>query len=388
MSVAHVLLTMVSVATIAEAQPATRALAGSAGELSHAFTEISAIRELPDGRVVVLDRREARLFLADLRAGTVRQISRTGAGPREYTTPTFLLALPEGRSAVRDESLERLLLLGSDGAPVGTLDIVAAGRTPNVHASAARFVPAATDASGRYYHMTRPLRFLPNGTTARVDSAAIERLDITANRRDTAGFFPVEPVAAARRIPGSDLAVRPSDRVRAFHTEVQWAVAPDGRVAVVSAEPYRVTFFERGRRLEGPVIPYEPVRVTERDRAAWRARQAALQAVLVRDEGGANERRLMARGPAAGRPVDFPAQLPPFLTGALSFAPDGRLWVKRATSANAPAAYDVIDRDGRVVERVTLPGDSRIVGFGVRAVYVVRVDEDELEYLGRYGWTP
>lgn len=37
--------------------------------------------------------------------------------------------------------------------------------------------------------------------------------------------------------------------------------------------------------------------------------------------------------------------------------------------------------DGRVVQRVTLPGDSRIVGFGVRAVYVVRVDEDELEYL-------
>lgn len=41
-----------------------------------------------------------------------------------------------------------------------------------------------------------------------------------------------------------------------------------------------------------------------------------------------------------------------------------------------------------VAERAEIPMGSRVVGFGPGAVYLVRVDTDDLEYLQRYRFTP
>jgi hypothetical protein len=42
---------------------------------------------------------------------------------------------------------------------------------------------------------------------------------------------------------------------------------------------------------------------------------------------------------------------------------------------------DVIDRQGAVAARVDVPNGGRVVGFGVRSIYVVRKDADDLQYL-------
>jgi hypothetical protein len=44
----------------------------------------------------------------------------------------------------------------------------------------------------------------------------------------------------------------------------------------------------------------------------------------------------------------------------------------------------VIDRRGVVVARVDVPNGGHIVGFGARAIYVVRTDADDLQYLQRF----
>jgi len=65
--------------------------------------------------------------------------------------------------------------------------------------------------------------------------------------------------------------------------------------------------------------------------------------------------------------------------------PAGEVWVERTRKADDPApVYDIFDRAGRLTGRATLRPRSRIVGFGRGAVYVVRTDEDDLEYLERY----
>src|SRR5687767_14747278 len=48
------------------------------------FSNITAVRELPDGRVVVADAKERRLAILDFARGTATQLGRSGGGPNEY----------------------------------------------------------------------------------------------------------------------------------------------------------------------------------------------------------------------------------------------------------------------------------------------------------------
>ena len=69
----------------------------------------------------------------------------------------------------------------------------------------------------------------------------------------------------------------------------------------------------------------------------------------------------------------------------MQLAPNGDLWVARlrAVSDEAPL-YDVIDASGKVVSHVILPKKSRVVGFGKGTVYVIRIDDDDAQYLQRF----
>jgi hypothetical protein len=49
-----------------------------------------------------------------------------------------------------------------------------------------------------------------------------------------------------------------------------------------------------------------------------------------------------------------------------------------------PPTYDIVDGQGKVFERVELPRRTKLVGFGAKSLYVVRLDEDDLQYLQRH----
>jgi hypothetical protein len=46
--------------------------------------------------------------------------------------------------------------------------------------------------------------------------------------------------------------------------------------------------------------------------------------------------------------------------------------------------YDVFDGTGKLARHVMLPDDTRLVGFGKNSVYLVRIDDDDLQWLERY----
>jgi hypothetical protein len=60
------------------------------------------------------------------------------------------------------------------------------------------------------------------------------------------------------------------------------------------------------------------------------------------------------------------------------------IWVRRAVAAGAPPEYDIVDGQGLLVQKVRLSRRSHVVGFGNDVVYVVRMDEDDLQYLQRF----
>jgi len=58
-------------------------LAPANAQLRQQFSMITSVRELQDGRLILVDRLERRLAVVDWRAGTVASIGREGRGPGE-----------------------------------------------------------------------------------------------------------------------------------------------------------------------------------------------------------------------------------------------------------------------------------------------------------------
>ena len=108
-------------ATLARAQNATaRRLNPVSATHPAEFSSIAMIRELGDGRVIVLDTTEKRLLVADFRDGTVKPLGRTGDGPEEYRRPNALFPLPNDSTLLTDASARRWILFAGDH-PVGTV---------------------------------------------------------------------------------------------------------------------------------------------------------------------------------------------------------------------------------------------------------------------------
>ena len=84
-------------------------------DFAEPFTQIAAVRELKDGRVLVADPREKIVLLIDFKTGRAIKIGREGSGPGEYVLPQRIIALPGDTSAIYDPSNQRYLIITPDG---------------------------------------------------------------------------------------------------------------------------------------------------------------------------------------------------------------------------------------------------------------------------------
>jgi hypothetical protein len=284
----------------------------------------------------------------------------------------------------------RFLLVGPDGKPGAfyAMEPQSAERAPRFGALGARY----TDARGRLYVQGATFRLGEDGAPQQSDSAPIIRFDRATSKGDTIAwvFSPTTTIRSGGRGGENRVAVTVGGSTP-FAGVDDWAVTPDGRVAVVRTRDYHVDWYlPNGQRVSGPAIPYQPVRVTDDDRKAWReARQRATPVVITNQTGPGGTTRSAGVAPPSGmsvpEPTDWPEVKPAFLANAAAAAPNGQLWVLRSRAAKDKIpTYDVIDAGGRVVQRVALPENTRLVGFGNGTVYLARADEDDLLYLQRY----
>jgi hypothetical protein len=168
-----------------------------------------------------------------------------------------------------------------------------------------------------------------------------------------------------------------------------WAVARDGRVALVRSADYHVEWINPdGRPVVGSANRYRPVSVGQAEKEQW-VEQLAVSGLSI-SVSIENGRRSMSFGRGRGGSqagVDeyqWPDAMPAFRAGRTRVTPEGSLWVERYTKAGAEPVFDVFDGNANLVERVILPTGARVVGFGRDAVYVIRPDEFDLQWLERY----
>jgi hypothetical protein len=371
----------------AVAQAPLRTLTTPDAEYSEPFTLINGVRELRDGRVIVSDTREKTVQIVDLKAGTARKIGREGSGPGEYALPARLLALPGDTSVVYDPLNRRFLVIGPDGKAG------AFASYENSDAGTSRITIGAryTDARGRLYSVGTNFSIGPNGEPSSSDTAPILRLDRTTKKTDTVAFVRVPNTTIRTSQGGTNVSIRAGGG-NPFVSVDDWAVTPDGRVAVVRTKDYHVDWYgPDGKRTSGPAIAYEKIRVTEDDKKEFRERRAAggTGFMITRQSGpGGTSTSAGVAPPVTGQlpePTDWPDVKPAFVGAAAAAAPNGQLWVLRTRPAKDKIpTYDVFDGSGKVIGRVALPASTRLVGFGANTVYLARSDEDDLQYLQRY----
>ena len=363
------------VATLAQQGAPPRKLGAPTATYDEEFTGIDGVRELKDGRVVVLDAKDKAIHVIDLKAKTGKKIGREGDGPGEFRLVQELFSAPGDTLAVSDIGrFGKLLVITPAGEVDGLMSMI------DSSLSTRNFNPMASDAAGRLYTL-----YTANPFT---DSTAIVRWDRTSGRRDTVAKLMMTPVSPlyrgppeVRTMPGGAYAYRPGPPMP-FSTSNQWAISGDGRVAIVEAEPYRVALINaNGVRVQGPPVKFTPVQVTDAEKAEYKAQATQPVAVVGFARG---ERTTGFQKPPYTEPPEWPPTLQAFGRKAPTFAPDGLLWVKRNTKAGAPPLYDVFDRAGKLAFQLELPPKTKVVGFGRGSVYLARVDDDDLHFLQRY----
>lgn len=364
-------------------------LAKPNAETTESFTRIGSIRELPSGKVLVVDPQDKVVQLVDLVAGTMTKVGREGSGPGEYALPFGLVGLPDGSTLLHDMMNRRFLTIAPDGKPGGIVEMPrpVAGSDPGtggpiINGGGITQIRGYDD-RGRVYFEGPP--FSPEGGSA--DSVPLLRWDRVKPAFDTVGFRKQPPNSASSTRSGGNFTMRIGSGKRFTPTEA-WGVAGDGSIARVFPSPYRVAWLTgRGQATLGQVIPYTPTKVTEADKQEVIEAQRRAPPMMIRiggpgggGGGGAGAQNIQAP------PPEFEDTKPPYDgTGAVQVAPDGEVWVLRTrTAGDKIPTYDVFSRSGALVKSVSLNPRSRVAGFGKGTVYVVRTDEDDLQYLQRY----
>ena len=383
-------------AALAQGGVATITLSKPEVEYAEPFTTVMGVRELRDGRVIVTDMQEKTIQLLDLRRGSATPIGKEGSGPNEYGRPGQLFALPGDTTLVSDLANNRYLVIAPDGQVARTLYTMDPNE-PDLRLIQAR----ASDATGNLYFLDRGLAARlaargPGGPGGRggsidlPDSGTVLRYDLRTKKVTEIGKIALPRTNTTTSGGGNQVSVM--RMAVPFAAQDDWTVGIDGRIAVVRAEPYRVEWVApNGQRVTGPAIAFEKIRVTEADKEAFRNARVSMAGVGMRTVIGAGGAVSSSAAPAPPtnmrppEPTSWPEFKPAFYANQSLVAPDGRLWVSRHRPADDPnPKYDVFDGFGRLVARAVLPARTRLVGFGARTAYVVRTDDDDLQYLQQY----
>jgi hypothetical protein len=418
------LCTAVALAATAPAQqpPPVRPLGPIVKVSTEPLSSVAAVRQLSDGRVLVNDIIAHRVVLfdsvlskatvvADSTSATANAYGARVGGLIPYRSDTTLFVDPSSLSilvlspagmiqrvisAPRPNEMQNLI-----GGPNGTPGFDSKGRL--IYSARVIIPPAPPSADGKR----------PDPVFA--ESSLIVRVDLATRKLDTLGGFRIPKQVVSVKRDGSGNISSISLLSNPLSTVDDWAVEADGSVAVVRGLDYHVDWLSAdGRWTSSPRMPFDwehldddrKATILDSARAVAQARTDSLQAAIDKGTtlpapvpdasgsgyaGGYFEFSVVKRGDAGGgggpppsgqvqkprlppplfvEPKDLPDYKPPFIAGATRADADGNLWIRTTRITNGRAIYDIVNREGKLIDRVQLPAFRIIAGFGPGVVYM------------------
>jgi hypothetical protein len=415
---------LIATAAGAQQQPAIRQLPAVAAKSSVQWSNIIGVRALPGGRVLVNDIVGRKVVLLDSTLAPITIVADTTPATSTAYSGRIAGLIPFRGDSTLFVDPQSMSMMVVD--PNGKMTrVMALPRAEDAGALSGAFASnAAMDAKGRLVYRA-PFRFIRNGPPPTSssgmpmmptppESAMIVRVDLASRQVDTVGVIKIPKVNM--QVSQDDKGnMRITSEVNPLPTVDEWAVLSDGSVAFVRGQDYHVDFVNAdGTRQSAPKIPFDWQRLTDEDKIAFidsvkaaRARLASAQqgapaggaagtAPAGGPDGGAGQRIVIQMGPDGGRggpgggtigggqpqlnfiaPSELPDYKPPFFANAVRADAEGNLWIRTIPTKQIPGGpvYDVINREGKLVDRVQVPAGRTIAGFGSDgAVYLVSRD--------------
>lgn len=402
-----VIALLASAALPVAAQQPTRTLAKPLAEYGEPFSQIAAIRELKDGRLLVVDSRDKLVQLVNLTANSATKVGREGSGPGEYGLPTQLFALPGDSSVIFDPLNQRYLMVHPDGKPGASFRVgdepsgpprPQQGQRPEGGGQVMRIgglgfgMPRAADARGRLYFEGGGISMGPNGPVT-ADTAPIVRYDRTTRVADTLAWVHLPKNNASVKSSGSGGNQRMEVRIGGrtpYPARDAWTVLPNGTLVIARVGDYHLDLVSPTRAVtRGPAVAFSAVKVGNAEKQEYRDQSKNAGGISIsRSEGGpgGSQTRASTAPPPFEEPSEWPSTKPPFNANGIFATPAGEIWIARNRPASDPIpTYDVFSATGKLTGKVVLPKQTRVIGFGAGGtVYTIRVDEDDLQYLQRF----
>jgi hypothetical protein len=426
------------------AAPPVRPLPAPTATSTDSLGSIAAVRQLPNGNVLVNDQARRRVVLMDSTLKVIGVVAdSTSSTANAYgVRPGGLLAYHGDSTLFIDPASLSMLVIDGAGKVVR---VMAAPRPTDVQfLVGGPFGNPGFDSQGRLVYrsfarpnFTRNADGTPNAPEF-PDSAALVRFDLATRKLDTAAFFriPKQNLTITRDENGG---VRMTSTMNPLPVTDDWAVLSDGTIAIVRGREYRVEFIGAdGARTVADKIPFEWQRLTDEDKVAFidstraamerrrtqfasgGAAAAAADGGMITFGGGGGDRQQVitmrvgdgpggepprrgvnrqggttanggANGSAGGSangsnaaaqlppisivsPSELPDYKPAFGVGSVRSDMDDRLWIRTIpTKVTTGVTYDVVDRSGKLVDRVLVPINATIAGFGKGGIVYVGV---------------
>jgi len=362
-------------------------------EYEEGFGYLSAVRELPDGRVLVADPLGQILAAIDLKTGAMETWGREGGGPGEWKQPDAVFALPDGQTLLVDLGNGRLSTIADDGTFLETYPIArgggnagggrrgggAAGGRRMVMSSPTMLLPRVIDSKGGIYFSARSFGS-PN------DSTTVTRA--TLESQETTAYGKVKPQEMRQSSTGAgNVQITPLPMT----ARDDWAAGTDGTLVYVRSDGYYLEIVRPdGSTVRGPEQDVDLLRPSDDDKVAYLERQSSAGIQMQMSMNTDGERQMsMARGGGRGgdpdiNQLEWPSRMPAFRAGSTAVAPDGRIFVGRMVHAGDPSLFDIFDQNGKLVGHTEFGPNTSIVGFGANGViYITEADMFGLQWLKR-----
>lgn len=365
-------LTVVLAAPLgAQRPPVPVTLPAADARLATEFSGVLGVRELSDGRLVVADRIDLGLVVADFRTQTTTPISRKGRGPNEYSMVARLYPIGGDSTIMADLMQRRWLILAGDSVAV-----TVPPDNPTVQLLQGLFVGA----DGLGHVVREEYDEAPSAVYASTekDSSYLVRYDRATARVDTVARLMRRPTVSTRQTNAKGEVIMSGSRGLRLRVGEQYLLQPDGWLAVVRINPFRVDWRSPdGRWTKGEPLPIPVLKMTQREKQASLARTARSQSSSS-----------MQLPPELRTPDDdWPDVMPPYIQGDLLASPEGHVIIRRQPSADLPGiAYYVVDRRGRLSGILALKDNEKLLAAGAKAIYVLETDDDGLQYIRRHPW--
>ncbi|MBY0488529.1 MAG: hypothetical protein K2R93_01695 [Gemmatimonadaceae bacterium] len=341
------------------------------------LTDVSSVRHLPNGSVIVNDVQRRQLVVYDKSLQQARIIADTSSNsPNPYGLRTANGSLiPYQGDSTLFIDLDSQAFLVIDGA--GTFArVMAPVRASDMFLIASsQYGASQFDAKGRLFY--RGIRRNSNdgfeftgGNSRRVttepDSAPILRMDFDKRSVDSVAFL---KISAPKSVFISTSNMAFSRRmINPLPVSDEWTLLPDGTIAIVRGQDYHVDLIAPdGKRTSGPRLPFDWRRITKEDKQAIidSVRKADAERVAKLPPAPPSQFSIPQSNEFV-EPSELPDYYPPVRQGQVRADYEGNLWILPSTSKDAKNGllYDVVNREGALVERVQLPKDRTLVGFG------------------------